>query len=129
MATNPDGSLAAVFGTMGGDGQPQILLQLATRLFHHGQSPALALHAGRWVLHGPVTGFDTWTAAAGPHVLIEGQTPAPWRDALTNRGHDVRVSPPYDSGFGHANVIVVEDDGMLCGAADPRSRVGSVAGL
>jgi gamma-glutamyltranspeptidase/glutathione hydrolase len=129
MATNTDGSLAAVFGTMGGDGQPQILLQLATRLFHHGQSPAVALHAGRWVLHGPVTGFDTWTAAAGPHVLIEGQAPAPWRDALTNRGHDVRVSPPYDSGFGHANVIVVEGDGMLCGAADPRSRVGSVAGL
>ena len=34
-----DGRLASVFGTMGGDAQPQILLQVAARLFHHGQSP------------------------------------------------------------------------------------------
>ena len=129
MATHADGSLAAVFGTMGGDGQPQILLQVAARLFHHGQSPAAALHAGRWVLHGPVTGFDTWTDPAGPHVLVEGQASDEWRTGLAARGHDVRISPPYDSGFGHAHAIVVEADGMLCGAADPRSRIGSVAGL
>ena len=129
LATNPDGSLAAVFGTMGGDGQPQILLQVATRLFHHGLSPAAALHAGRWILKGPVTGFDTWTAPAGPQVLIEGHAPAEWRAALTERGHTVVVSPPYDSAFGHAHAIVVEPDGMLSGAADPRTRIGSVAGL
>ena len=129
LATNPDGSLAAVVGTMGGDGQPQILVQLAARLLYHAQSPAAALHAPRWILHGPVTGFDTWTAPHGPHVLVEGHAPKEWRDGLTNRGHDVRMSPAYDSGFGHAHVIVVEPNGMLCGAADPRSRVGSVAGL
>ncbi len=129
LATKPDGSLACVFGTMGGDGQPQILLQLAARLLHHGQSPATALHAARWVLHGPVTGFDTWTSPVGPHVLVEGHAPTGWRDGLTSRGHDVRMSPPYDSGFGHAHAIVVEPSGMLSGAADPRSRVGSVAGL
>ena len=56
-----DGRLAAVFGTMGGDAQPQILLQIATRLFHHGQSPTAAVDAARWILHGPDTGFDTWT--------------------------------------------------------------------
>jgi gamma-glutamyltranspeptidase/glutathione hydrolase len=62
-------------------------------------------------------------------VLLEGQTPPEWREGLANRGHDVRVSAPYDSGFGHAHTVVVEPDGMLCGAADPRSRIGSVAGL
>ena len=129
MATNADGSLAAVFGTMGGDGQPQILLQVAARLFHHGQSPAAALHAGRWVLHGPVTGFDTWTDPVGAHVLIEGQAPPEWHNGLIERGHDVRISPPFDSGFGHAHAIVIEPDGMLSGAADPRTRIGSVAGL
>ena len=45
MAT-ADGALRAVFGTMGGDAQPQILLQLAARLFHYGQSPAAAVYAG-----------------------------------------------------------------------------------
>ena len=128
MATNADGSLAAVFGTMGGDGQPQILLQLAARIFHHGQSPAAAVHAARWVLSGPATGFDTWTAPQGPHVLVEGHAAANWREALEARGHTVRVIAPYDSAFGHAHAIVVEPTGMLCGAADPRCRVGSVAG-
>ncbi len=52
MAT-ADGALRAVFGTMGGDAQPQILLQVAARLFHYGQSPAAAIDAGRWALHGP----------------------------------------------------------------------------
>ena len=129
LATNADGSLAAVFGTMGGDAQPQILLQVATRLFLHGASPAEAINAGRWVLHGPVTGFDTWTTPVGPHVLVEGHSASEWLDGLEQRGHEVRVRAPYDSGFGHAHAIVVEDGGTLAGAADPRSRVGAVAGL
>ena len=129
LATNSDGSLAAVFGTMGGDAQPQILLQLAARLFRHGQSPALAINAGRWALRGPVTGFDTWTSQQGPHVAIEGHSPGEWRAGLLERGHEVHVIGPYDSSFGHAHAIVVEPGGMLCGAADQRALVGSVAGL
>ena len=128
LATHEDGRLAAVFGTMGGDAQPQILLQVAARLFLHGQSPAAAIRAARWVLHGPVTGFDTWTAPGGPHVLVEGHAPETWRDRLASRGHDVRVVPPWDSSFGHSHAIVVQDDGFLAGAADPRAWIGSVAG-
>jgi gamma-glutamyltranspeptidase / glutathione hydrolase len=130
IAAHPDGTLSSVFGTMGGDGQPQILLQIAARLFVHGQSPAVAIDAGRWVLHGPVTGFDTWTTAEGPRLLIEGHAPADWQTELAARGHDVRTTPPFDSTFGHAHAIVVDGQtGMLVGAADPRARVGSVAGM
>ncbi len=128
LATVRDGSLRAVFGTMGGDGQPQILLQLAARLFHHAESPARAVAAARWVLHGPDTGFDTWTAAAGPHLLVEGHAPDGWARALAARGHDVRTAPAFDSAFGHAHAILVGEDGVLTGAADPRARVGSAAG-
>ena len=127
LATS-DGELAAVFGTMGGDAQPQILLQLAARLFHHEQSPAMAMHAGRWALSGPATGFDTWTAETGPIVEIEGHAPAEWAAALTARGHTVTVRPPYDSDFGHAQVIIRDHQGFWAGAADPRARVGTVAG-
>ncbi|MFZ4718502.1 MAG: gamma-glutamyltransferase family protein [Ilumatobacteraceae bacterium] len=123
-----DGDLAAVFGTMGGDAQPQILLQLAARLFRHGQSPAAALHAGRWGLSGPHTGFDTWTSTEGPFVEIEGNAPADWASALEARGHRVSVLPPYDSSFGHAHAIVRDERGFWSGAADPRTRVGTVAG-
>jgi gamma-glutamyltranspeptidase/glutathione hydrolase len=129
LATNADGSLASVFGTMGGDAQPQILLQIAARLFLHRQSPAVAIHAGRWALRGPVTGFDTWTARGGPHVIVEGHAEPSWAGELAARGHEVHVTAPYDSGYGHAHAIVVGDDDMLVGAADPRARIGSVAGL
>lgn len=128
LVTNTDGSLRAVVGTMGGDAQPQILLQLLTRLFHHGQSPAAAVHAGRWVLHGPTTGFDTWTGEGGPYVVLEGHVPESWRGHLGGLGHRLAATPSWSSDVGHAHAIVVGDDGVLVGAADPRARVGSVAG-
>ena len=123
------GRLASVLGTMGGDAQPQILLQIAARLFHHGQSPTVAIDAARWILHGPDTGFDTWTGAGGPLVHVEQHAPDNWVDALAARGHRTESRPAWDSGFGHAHAIVVEPTGMFAGAADPRAVVGSVAGL
>ena len=127
-ATRDDGSLAAVLGTMGGDAQPQIMLQIAARLFHHGQSPARAIGAGRWVLHGHDTGFDTWTSASGPGVSIEGHAPQSWIDDLAARGHRTSGSPEWSSGFGHACAIVSGRDGMWVGSSDPRTVVGSCAG-
>ncbi|MEO6123104.1 MAG: gamma-glutamyltransferase [Ilumatobacteraceae bacterium] len=129
IATHDDATLACVFGTMGGDAQPQILLQLAARLFLHGQSPAVAINAGRWALRGPANGFDTWKAGGGPHVIVEGQSSAEWPAGLAERGHEVYVTAPFDSGYGHAHAIVVDDSDMLVGAADPRTLIGSVAGL
>lgn len=120
------GTLAAVFGTMGGDAQPQILLQVAARLFRHGQSPARAIDAGRWALAGATSGFDTWTSDRLT-VAVEAHAPDGWVAGLADRGHQVTTLPPYDSAFGHAHAIVVEPDGTFAGAADPRSRVGSTA--
>ncbi len=129
LVTRADGSLAAVLGTMGGDAQPQVLLQIAVRLWRHRQTPAQAIAAGRWALRGPATGFDTWTAPAGPVVQVEGHASSQWLTGLRARGHRVEAAPPFDSGFGHAHLIEVRDDGMRVGAADPRARIGSCAGL
>jgi gamma-glutamyltranspeptidase/glutathione hydrolase len=128
VATRDDGSLAAVLGTMGGDAQPQIVLQLATRLLHHRQTPARAIGAGRWILTGETSGFDTWTSPDGPGVSIEGHAPARWASGLEHRGHRISVGPDWDSGFGHACAIVSARDGMWAGSADPRAVVGSCAG-
>src|SRR5581483_2436152 len=58
--TNPAGSLAAVAGSMGGDGQPQYLLQVLARWLVAGEEPASAVAAGRWSLRGGRNSFDTW---------------------------------------------------------------------
>jgi gamma-glutamyltranspeptidase/glutathione hydrolase len=127
MATR-GGELAAVFGSMGGDAQPQIVLQLAARLFGDSASAAGAVNAPRWAWRGPATGFDTWSGEHPPTLTIEGHAPAAWRAGLLERGHDVAVAPPFDSGFGHAHVISVEPGGVFAAAADPRARVGAAAG-
>jgi gamma-glutamyltranspeptidase / glutathione hydrolase len=122
-----NGEFAAVFGTMGGDAQPQILLQIAARMFLNRTSPARALDAARWVLEGPTSGFHTWTGPGEPSVAVEEHAPEAWVKGLVERGHRVVTRPAYDSAFGHAHAIVVEHDGVLVGAADPRARIGSAA--
>jgi gamma-glutamyltranspeptidase/glutathione hydrolase len=130
LVTGADGSLRAVLGTMGGDGQPQIVLQVLARLLRYGQGTAAAIAAPRWVLRGPVTGFDTWTSGTTPAVVLEGHAPADWADALAARGHRVDRVPAFDAGVvGHAHAIVVDEEGMRCAAADPRTVVGSAAGI
>jgi gamma-glutamyltranspeptidase/glutathione hydrolase len=124
-----DGALAAVLGTMGGDAQPQILLQLLARLFVHQQSPHQAITAGRWALRGSTSGFETWSATEGRIVQVEGQAPHGWDNALTARGHRTERLGAFDSTFGHAHAIVRAADGALSGYADPRTGVGSCAAL
>lgn len=124
-----DGRVAAVFGTMGGDAQPQIVAQLAARLFAHGQPATVAVEAPRWVLRGPVTGFDTWTAPSPPTVVVEDHAPEAWANGLVERGHDVDVQSGLFGGFGHAHAITVGPDGVLSAAADPRCVIGSAAAL
>jgi len=103
------------------------LLQVAARLFRDGASPAAAISAPRWALSGPRTGFDTWDDPGAQHLEVEDHAPPAWSEGLGARGHDVRMMPAFDSAFGHAHAIVVDDDG-LSGAADPRTRVGAVIG-
>jgi gamma-glutamyltranspeptidase/glutathione hydrolase len=122
-------SLTAAAATMGGDSQPQILLQLTARLLAARQSPGPVIAAGRFALTSPHarTGFDTWAEGGRVRVLVEGQSPPAWADGLATRGHDVVPMPAFDSGFGHAHLIAVGDD-HLAGAADPRPRTASAAG-
>ncbi len=127
MITATDGTLVGPVGTMGGDGQPQILLQVLARLLHGGRSPAHAVGAGRWVLatEGP-SGFDTWVDPDRLVVDVEGHAPD-WDGGLVERGHRVRRTDPHLAHYGHAHLIV-DRGGVWAGAADPRTRIGSVAG-
>jgi gamma-glutamyltranspeptidase / glutathione hydrolase len=127
LVTRPDGSLRAVLGTMGGDSQPQVLLQLLARLLRHDQSPGLAVSAARWIL-GSSGSFRTWEGEGPGHVVIEAHAEDAWSTGLAVRAHDVRRSvSPVDHGFGHAQVIEALDGG-LAGVADPRALDGAAVG-
>jgi len=132
LATRPDGSLLATLGTMGGDAQPQVVLQLLARLLAAGQRPGPALAAGRFALAprdpAGADGFSTWLGRGDVAVEVEGHAPPGWAPGLAGRGHHVRRAPAVDSRFGHAQVILVRPDGSLEAAADPRPRAAGVAG-
>jgi gamma-glutamyltranspeptidase/glutathione hydrolase len=126
LVTDLDGSLRSVLGTMGGDQQPQILLQLLVRGLHAGESLGRAVGAGRFALAGS-TGFTTWDQGGAVKVQVEGHAPAGWLAGLEARGHRVEAAPAFSHGFGHAHVISVDGE-ALAGASDPRSRTGAATG-
>jgi gamma-glutamyltranspeptidase/glutathione hydrolase len=115
LVTRPDGTLHTVLATMGGQAQPQILLQLLARRLKAGQTPADALAAGRWGLE-----------ADG--IAVEAHAPSDWFEGLAARGHRVLRRPSFSDDFGHAHLIAVEDD-HLAGAADPRTGSGGASGF
>lgn len=129
VVTDLDGSLAGVVGTMGGDSQPQILLQVLARWLHARQPPGEALAAGRWALAGldDDTRFETWQRRGAVQVLVEGHAPERWVRGLDRRGHRCVPSPAFSSSFGYAHLVTVAGD-HLAGAADLRSGAGAAAG-
>ena len=130
LVTNPDGSLRQVLGTMGGDSQPQILLQLLARTLALGQSPGAAMRAPRWVLSpgDEGTGFATWRPGQSRRVLVEDASTG-WHESLAARGHATVLREGEPHSFGHSHIIEVTEHGTLAGAADPRAQVGVAAGL
>jgi gamma-glutamyltranspeptidase/glutathione hydrolase len=92
-----DGKPKLVFGTMGGDAQIQIHLQLLTRILIAGQSVEEAVAAPRW------------NATADTLLVEPGLPELP----------DSQVSQVPET-FGHAHCIQVADAGLEA-AADPRA--------
>ncbi|MCC3765651.1 gamma-glutamyltransferase [Glycomyces sp. TRM65418] len=126
LVTRADGSLRLVAGTMGGDSQPQIVGQLIARVLHSGEPVDMAMRAPRWRLHPGETGFGTWSGVYDIDVELESGAPEAWSAGLAERGHAVAWSAA-GSGFGHAHLIEVDEEGRAEGAADPRAETGTVA--
>ena len=110
-----------VFGTMGGDGQPQTQAVVFTRYADYGQRVDQAVAAPRWVLG------RTW----GDHsdnLKLEARFDPGLVAELRRRGHDIVLLGELDETVGHAGAIVRHPDGRLEGAADPRSDGAALAG-
>jgi gamma-glutamyltranspeptidase/glutathione hydrolase len=125
--TDDELAFEAVLGTMGGDAQPQISLQLLARVLAAGQRPQDAMEAPRWVLtRDDASPFHVWNREGLPTVAIEQGAPGAWASGLRRRGYEVAETPAGDPCFGHAQLIRTSADGLLSAASDSRSRVGGV---
>lgn len=109
-----------VYGTMGGDGQPQTQAAIFTRHVIQGMPLQRAVSAPRWLLG------RTWGQSSDSLKLEGGFSDATFA-ALREKGHEVEWLPGLSEATGHAGAIVRHPDGMLEGAFDPRSN-GSAAG-
>ncbi|HSA54138.1 MAG TPA: gamma-glutamyltransferase [Gemmatimonadaceae bacterium] len=114
MALNADRSLAAVFGTPGGDGQPQTLVQILNNVLRFGMTPQQAVEAARWRVFG--------RARLG----VEPGVDEPARGELARRGHRVTVQEP-SADFGGAQMIVIHSSGARMSGADPRREAYAIA--
>lgn len=91
-----------------------------------GQDAGEVLDAPRWFLsRDDSTGFNLWDLDEPPIVCLEHDAPRAWADGLQRRGYQVSRSAPEDQRFGHAQMIRVGADDLLCGAAGPRSGDGA----
>ena len=119
MALFDDGR-TMVYGTMGGEGQPQTQAAIFSRYAWFGSKLQEAVTAPRWLL-GRTWGETSTT------LKLEDRFPTPLVQALRAAGHDVELTEGFNSQMGHAGAIVRHPDGSLEGAADPRSDGAAAA--
>lgn len=116
-----DGGKTMVYGTMGGEGQPQTQAAVFTRHVHFGRQLGEAVAAPRWLL-GRTWGAESIT------LKIESDMDPAVVSALKAAGHDVELVAPCNDMMGHAGAVTLTSDGRFDGAADPRSD-GAAAAL
>lgn len=103
-----------VYGTMGGDGQPQTQAAIVSRILDFGMSPREAVTAPRF-LYGRTWGDDSTT------LKLEGRVRADVGKALRDLGHRVEYLANFSQSMGHAGAILLHEDGSVEAATDPRS--------
>ncbi|MDQ6679496.1 MAG: gamma-glutamyltransferase [Pseudomonadota bacterium] len=105
---------AMVYGNMGGDGQPQSQAAVFSRYAMFNQDLQQAVTAPRWLLG------RTW-GQMSVGLKLENRFDPSVIEALRAAGHELEVVDEYSDLVGHAGAIVRHPNGVLSGAADPRS--------
>ncbi len=131
-----EGAPYMALGSMGGDAQPQIHVQLLTAMLDFGMNAQQAIAAPRWrsglVRVNPVRGRqESMQGQRGVDghldrdleelVMLERRFPSGVPLLLDILGHRTNVVGPWDDGMGHAQAIVIDPSSHIFeGAADPR---------
>eukprot|EP01037_Dinobryon_pediforme_P015804 gene15804-15961_t len=103
-----------VYGTMGGEGQPQTQSAVFSRYGLLGGDLQAAITAPRWLL-GKTWGENSVT------LKLESRFDPGLVAALRSAGHDVEILEGFTATMGHAGAVVQLANGHFEGAYDPRS--------
>ena len=103
-----------VYGTMGGEGQPQTQAALFARHIYQHKPLSAAIAEGRWLLG------RTW-GDASHNLKIEADLTSEIVEELKAKGHDIAIVEACNELMGHAGAIVLHPDESLSAASDPRS--------
>lgn len=103
-----------VYGTMGGEGQPQTQAAIFSRYARYGVGLQQAVTSPRWLLG------RTWGEESAS-LKVESNFSQTVIQDLQNAGHTIELVAPLSSMMGHAGALVRHDNGVLEGASDPRS--------
>ena len=113
MALFDDGR-RMVYGTMGGEGQPQTQSALFSRYGFFNEPLQKSITAPRWLLG------KTW-GENSVSLKLENRFDPALVEALRDAGHDIELLPAFTATMGHAGAVVRHADGLFEGASDPRS--------
>ncbi|WP_078552501.1 gamma-glutamyltransferase [Bacillus alkalicellulosilyticus] len=103
-----------VYGTMGGEGQPQTQAALVTRIIDYGYEVQEAIEAPRW-LYG-----RTWGASSNG-VKVESRIKEETIQGLKKAGHSVELVEEFSDIMGHAGAILIDEERKVkLAGADPR---------
>ena len=103
-----------IYGTMGGEGQPQTQAQLVTRVLDYHLPLTEAIAKPRF-FYG-----RSWDKATNG-LYLEGRIPVDVRNELARRGHNpIETLGDYSDLMGMAGLILCQDKALF-GATDPRS--------
>jgi gamma-glutamyltranspeptidase/glutathione hydrolase len=108
----------AILGSPGGDDQVMRTMQTLINMIDFGMNIQQAIEAPRW-------SSRSFPASPFPHTMhpgdlaVEARIPEATRQALTARGHNLRVDPPWSLGS-NAGIVLDNSAGVLSAGADPR---------
>ena len=103
-----------VFGSMGGEGQPQTHAAIVSRIVDFGYDVQQAIESPRWLMG------RTWGTSVSD-LSIEARVGAQVARELLHRGQPVKIQFDFNDNLGHAQAIRINaETGFLEGGADPR---------
>ena len=113
-----DGQPYAILGSPGGDDQVMRTMQTLINIVDFGMNIQQAIEAARW-------SSRAFPASPFPHTMypgdmsVESRIPEATRQALIEKGHKLRVAPPWSLGS-NGGIVIDSRTGVLSAGADPR---------